>query len=246
MRIVIGLTLGLGLILSVLGYGSHMSGRLLRSDPAVVAANASLTAFAQAPGNSLYEWHCAACHGARGRGDAARGIPDLTDADWLYGNGEVAELEQIITYGIRSRHPKAWNLAIMPGYARAVPSSRDPSMPPLNPQDIRDVVEFLAYAQGGAAQAAGAARGAAIFAGRGGCYDCHGNDAKGDGAIGAPNLTDAVALYGGDRESLVRTVAYGRQGVCPSFIGRITPAGIREVALHVYFFSHPRRSHGDH
>ena len=73
----------------------------------------------------------------------------------------------------------------------------------------------------------------------GGCYDCHAADAKGDPAIGAPNLTAPDALYGGDAESLTMSISYGRHGMCPAWAGRITAAGIRETAIYVYSLSHP-------
>jgi cytochrome c oxidase cbb3-type subunit 3 len=102
------------------------------------------------------------------------------------------------------------------------------------------VVEFLMRRQGRQAQAGAAARGADLFAGHGGCYDCHSIDAKGDSAIGAPNLSDAITLYGdGSRDALQMSIAYGRQGVCPAWINRASAASIRELALYVYSISHP-------
>jgi cytochrome c oxidase cbb3-type subunit 3 len=63
-------------------------------------------------------------------------------------------------------------------------------------------------------------------------------DAKGDSAIGAPNLADRITLYGdGSREALAMSIAYGRHGICPAWIGRMTAAGIREVAVYVYSLS---------
>jgi cytochrome c oxidase cbb3-type subunit 3 len=80
-----------------------------------------------------------------------------------------------------------------------------------------------------------------LFAGPGGCFDCHAPDGKGDPAIGAPNLTDGIALYGdGSRESLSMSITYGRHGVCPAWATRIRPAAIRELAVFVYSLSHPR------
>jgi len=197
--------------------------------------------FARSRGEALFEAHCAACHGARGQADPARGIPDLSDNDWLYGTGSVSDIEQIIKFGIRSHHPKAWNLAIMPAYATARPSIRDDKIPALSPGNIRDLVEFLAREQGRSADAAAAKRGAELFGGVAGCYDCHAADGKGDSSIGAPNLTDRITLYGdGSRESLSMSIAYGRHGMCPAWATRISAAGIREVALFVYSLSHPQ------
>jgi cytochrome c oxidase cbb3-type subunit 3 len=38
---------------------------------------------------------CAACHGPAGTGDRARGVPNLTDGEWLYGSGREAISSQI-------------------------------------------------------------------------------------------------------------------------------------------------------
>ena len=90
------------------------------------------------------------------------------------------------------------------------------------------------------ADAAAAARGAALYTGDAGCYDCHSVDVKGDSAIGAPNLADATTLYGdGSRDALYQSIAYGRQGVCPAWIKKLNAASAREIAVYVYAISHP-------
>jgi cytochrome c oxidase cbb3-type subunit 3 len=229
------------LAIAILAQLSALEGRLLRTDPNAIPSDRALMAFAHSRGEGLFEAHCTACHGPAGEGDPGRGIPVLSDGDWLYGAGSVSDIEQVIKFGIRSYHPKAWNLAIMPAYATARPSPRDAKIPPLSPGNIRDLVEFLLQRQGRSADGAAAARGAEIFAHGGGCFDCHAADAKGDSAIGAPNLTDGITLYGdGSREALALSIAYGRHGICPAWTARISPAGIREVALFVYSLSHPR------
>jgi cytochrome c oxidase cbb3-type subunit 3 len=227
------------LVAAVLVYLSVLEGRLLRADPNAVPGDAALMDFALGRGAALFEAHCAACHGTQGQGDPGRGIPTLNDGDWLYGMGSVSDIEQVVKYGIRSYHPKSWNLAVMPAYATPQPSARDGKIPPLSPANIRDLVEFLIREQGRDADGSAATRGAALFAGAAGCYDCHATDAKGDSAIGAPNLTDGITLYGdGSRESLSMSITYGRHGVCPAWVARIQPAAIRELAVFVYSLSH--------
>jgi len=130
----------------------------------------------------------------------------------------------------------------MPAYAHAVPSPGQP-ITPLAPGEITDLVEFLADLQGDSADRDAVTRGARLFDDRGGCYDCHGHDAAGDPAIGAPNLTDRIWLYGdGSREALTRDIADGREGTCPAWIERLSPAKIREVSLFVYSLSHPKKA----
>ncbi len=230
--------------LSVVGgalfwYRSNEQARLLRADPALLPQDAALMRFAAGRGQSLFVDHCATCHAANGRGDSTRGIPNLTDADWLYGEGVITDIEKVVDYGIRSYNARAWNLAVMPAYARAQPSATETKIPPLPPAGIRDVVEYLLYLQRRPADNAAGMRGAQIYNGVGGCYDCHSADAAGDAAIGAPNLTDHITLYGdGSRQALFNSVAYGHQGICPAWIDRLSAAEIREISVYVYSISH--------
>jgi cytochrome c oxidase cbb3-type subunit 3 len=226
------------IIAAVLLRGVQREGRLLRSDPDAVPGDAAMMNFASERGAAQFTARCSACHGSLGEGDPLRGIPALNDAEWLYGTGLVSDIEQVIKYGIRSYHPRSWNLAAMPAYATARPSARDAKIAPLAPAEIRDLVEFLLREQGQTADRAAAARGAALFAGKGGCYDCHAADGRGDPAIGAPNLTDRITLYGdGSRTALAMSIAYGRHGMCPGWITRMRPAEVRETALFVHSLS---------
>lgn len=219
----------------------RIEAQLLRADPAVLPKEAGLMSYAGQRGRSIFGQNCASCHGSNGQGDSTRGIPNLRDGDWLYGMGSLSDIEQVVNYGIRSYHPKTWNLAIMPAYGTLHPSPRDSKIPSLSPANIRDLVSFLLYrqghssAQGKAADVRGIARGAALFSDVGGCYDCHGPDGEGDPAIGAPNLTDRITLYGdGGPEALTQSITYGRAGVCPAWITVLGPVGVREVAVYVY------------
>ena len=240
MRFLVVLIMASLLVAAVFAADSYAARQLLRADPDALPGDAMLLRFAVRRGRPLFEARCAACHGASGTGDTVNGVPNLTDTDWLYGTGRPAEIEKVIDYGIRSRNPKAWNLAIMPAYARPQPNPGDKNIQPLTPGDIGDVIEFLMRQQGRPADAVAVSRGAALFTGHGGCYDCHSLDAKGDSAIGAPNLSDAITLYGdGSRGALYMSIAYGRQGVCPAWITRASAASIRELALYVYSISHP-------
>jgi len=240
MRFVVILALACLLIAAIFAADGHAERRLLRADPDLLPADALLLRFAVGRGRPLFMARCAACHGPAGLGDPARGVPDLADDDWLYGTGRVSEIEKVVDYGIRSRNPKALNFVIMPAYARPQPNPADKNISSLSPGEIDDLIEFLLQRQRRQADATAAARGASLFAGHAGCYDCHSIDAEGDSAIGAPNLVDATTLYGdGGREALHMSIAYGRQGACPAWIRRINAAGIRELALYVYSISHP-------
>jgi cytochrome c oxidase cbb3-type subunit 3 len=242
------LALALALVL-VVGGGALWNGaaeaRLVSADPDSTAGDPSLARFAAPRGARLFRSHCSSCHGSEGRGDYARGAPDLTDHDWLYGEGRVSDIERVVQYGIRMPLPKSWNAAEMPAYARPLPYPREPALKALKPAEIEDVVAFLRRVEGQPADAMAVARGGEIFHGRGGCYDCHTNDAGGDTAIGAPNLTDRIFLYGDNSAGALReSIAYGRAGLCPGWKGKLSAPQIREVAIYVHNLALPGATAG--
>jgi len=229
------LAVGAGVLL----WRAHMDRRLLRAEPDAIAAQPDLERYALARGEPAYRSNCTTCHGADLKGDRVRGVPNLVDHDWLYGSGEVAEIQQTITYGVRSGSPKSRSLAVMPAFAHPDPGGRE-KVNPLSPAEINDLIDYLFSIEGHAADPAAAARGEALYSDKGVCYDCHSRDAQGDQAIGAPNLADAVWLYGdGSRDAVFRSIAQGRAGACPAFEHRLPPAALRAVAVFVHHRAHP-------
>jgi cytochrome c oxidase cbb3-type subunit 3 len=107
----------------------------------------------------------------------------------------------------------------MPAFGRDGILSRD---------DIRAVV---AYVRSLPAGASADDPGAALFADN--CASCHGEDAKGMADLGAPNLTDAAWIYGGDAQTLFQTVHDGRQGWMPAWENRLPPVDRKILALYL-------------
>ncbi len=207
--------------------------RLLVADPDAIAQNAELHAWATTRGRAAYEAHCASCHGSHMTGDSSRGIPNLADRDWLYGTGRVGEIERIILYGIRSGNPKGWDLAVMPAFATANPNTFY-KMEPLDPREVADTAAYVYSLRHQPSDPQAVARGDTVFHAKGFCFDCHGGSARGDSAIGAPDLTDAVWLYGdGSLQSITDTIAHGLAGICPEWIGRLRPDTIRSIAVYL-------------
>jgi cytochrome c oxidase cbb3-type subunit III len=231
-------------ILVIAGGTTYLAGqaalraRLMRADPDAVVQDSELVRFAIAYAQPAYDERCASCHGDRLQGDRRNGVPDLTRPAWLYGEGRLAQIEHTILHGIRSGDPKGWNLADMPAFAQAEPYKRY-KIPPLEPAEIRDVIEFLLATGGKPGDRAAADRGAKIFAVKGQCFDCHSPDAQGDAAIGAPNLIDDIWLYGsGSREDIYDSIARGRSGICPAWAQELSPVMVRALAVLVYAASH--------
>jgi cytochrome c oxidase cbb3-type subunit III len=201
-----------------------------------IPGDPELMSYALARGASAYVEHCASCHGVHLEGDPTNAVPNLADNDWLYGTGRVREIERVILYGIRSGNSKGWDLAHMPAFATEHPYNLY-AIAPLRPDAIDDVTTYVLSFQQPQADAAAVARGRQIFqdADRGNCVDCHGSDAKGDAAIGAPDLTDRIWLRGdGSRESVEASIAHGLDGRCPAWVAQLSPVTIRALAVYVH------------
>jgi cytochrome c oxidase cbb3-type subunit 3 len=213
-------------------HASSLEARLVRALPGEIATDPELVEFAQSVAPPVYREHCAVCHGPALGGERARGAPNLADDRWLYGTGTIYEIEQTVLYGIRSGHPKSHNLTDMPGLGRTGQ---------LTQQDVRDVVEYILAISKQPHDATAVERGRAIFAGAGVCYDCHGGDALGISDYGTPALTGlgGAWLYGGERETLYKSVWDGRHGSCPAWVGTLSFVQIRALAV----FLHGKSQH---
>lgn len=211
---------------------NRFEAQLLRADPDALPPELLQAAIAR--GSAIFQDNCAACHGEGAQGDASLGVPNLTDRDWLYGTGRVSEIAQTIRYGIRGQDPRGRKLADMPAFSHAKSYARE-NLPPLSPDDIKDVVQFLMHLEGRAAEADAAARGDRIFHTRGGCWDCHGQDGRGDNEVGSPNLADRIWLYGdGSPADIFRSIADGHAGMCPAWVNRLSESEILETAAYVW------------
>ncbi len=211
---------------------------LLTADADLTPANPRLSALAQKIATPVFHARCAGCHGDNLQGDRAKGVPNLTAGHWLYGFGEVSEIERTITYGIRSGRPKHWDLASMPAFGTATPYAKY-HIEPLKPDEIRELAEYIVSLSGKTADHDTAARGHALYMGRGLCFDCHAENAGGDPAVGAPSLTGETWLYGdGTRDDLFQSIAHGHAGVCPGWTGQADATAIRALAVYIYTRTH--------
>ncbi len=197
---------------------------------------------ALALGKKTYGENCAECHGQDLKGVVGKHAPDLSDRATLYGSDNVdagpnqifaSDIESIVRYGIRADHPKTRKLAVMPSFSGRGPK-QEGGYPTLSDHQIADLAEYLTSLQGQKHEAAATARGKALFGKGGGCFDCHGMDAKGDPSIGSADLSSTKYLYGNDRLSIAASIHDGRQGLMPSYEGKLAPARIKAVSYYLF------------
>lgn len=189
--------------------------------PEQIKADPTLFQIAMAQGKAAFGDNCAACHGVGGAG--AKGYPNLNDDDWLWG-GSLPAIQQTIRHGIRVAGDNDTRVSQMPAFGRD-------SM--LKREEITAVASHVRELAGLSTEPkADLVLGRKVFADN--CAACHGPAGKGNPELGAPNLTDAISLYGMDMASLTETVSNSRNGVMPAWAGRLDETTIKALTVYVH------------
>jgi cytochrome c oxidase cbb3-type subunit 3 len=185
-----------------------------------IMADPQLLDFARAQGRVTFRDNCAACHGAGGGG--GRGYPNLNDDDWLFG-GKIEEIAQTIRHGSHADDDKG-HLLKMPAFGRDGMLKR---------AEIDTAADYVRSLSGLPVDPkADLAGGRKIFLET--CASCHGPEGRGNREMGAPNLTDAIWLYGSDKQTIVDGLWNGRGSVMPAWGGRLDETAIKAVAVYVH------------
>jgi cytochrome c oxidase cbb3-type subunit 3 len=180
----------------------------------------ALRTFAVAQGKAAFGDNCAPCHGSGASG--SKGYPNLNDDDWLWG-GTLDEILKTISFGARSGHSEAHE-SQMPAFGRDGLLKRD---------EIATVANYVRSLAGLSTRpGTDLAVGKKLFADN--CTVCHGDDARGKQELGAPNLTDAIWLYGTDEATIVDVIANSRASVMPAWAGRLDPATIKALTVYIH------------
>ncbi len=178
-----------------------------------------LLTFARAQGKAAFGDNCAPCHGTGGGGSKA--FPNLVDDDWLWGKGTLDDIQATITHGIRSTDPDT-RQGNMPAFGDGVLKATEISW-------VADYVRSLSNLSVDAG--ADLKAGQKVFAEN--CAACHGDNAKGNQELGAPNLTDQIWLYGSDKVTIVEGIAKGRGALMPNWGDRLDAGTIKALAVYV-------------
>ena len=199
-----------------------MRERLVAADLAEITADPELLQFANSAGAAVFRTNCSQCHGSGAAGVQATGYPNLLDDDWIWG-GAMEDIHTTIVHGIRNTTDDDARYSMMPAFG--VDGL-------LEAPQIDAVVQHVLAISGQDHDAALAAEGATVFAEN--CAACHTEAGTGDRTQGAPNLTDAIWLYGGSVDDLTYTINNARFGVMPNWNQRLSEADIRSVAVYVH------------
>jgi cytochrome c oxidase cbb3-type subunit 3 len=163
-------------------------------------------------GKRLYLTYCMQCHGADAHG--AKGFPNLADHDWLWG-GEPERIKETILGG---------RYGVMPTHAD------------LGDETIRNLANYVRSLSGLPGDPVRVAKGREAFKASD-CTACHGVDAKGNQALGTPNLTDKIWLYGASEATIIETITKGRNNQMPAWEEFLGQGKVHLLAAYVYSLS---------
>lgn len=163
-------------------------------------------------GQRLYLTYCMQCHGATAEG--AKGFPNLTDNDWLYG-GSPEKIKETLNKGRQG---------MMPAFGAA-----------FGEEKVKDVANYVLQLAGRKHNELRAQRGSTTY--QQVCIACHGAEGKGNQDIGAPNLTDNVWLYGSAETTIIETITNGRDNVMPNWQAFLGDAKVHLLTSYVYGLS---------
>ena len=170
---------------------------------------------AMAIGERLFLNNCAQCHGSDAKGN--KGIPNLTDNDWIHG-GSPEKIRETITKG---------RIGNMPPMVAAIGNTQE---------DVKAVANYVLSLSNSKHDAALAEKGKEKFVTV--CAACHGPEGKGNQDIGAPNLTDNIWLHGSGEAAIMAMVNNGKVNQMPAQEKRLTEGQIYVLASYVWGLSH--------
>lgn len=185
-----------------------------------ILADQEVRPFASNAGASLFRVNCTQCHGSGAQGSA--GFPNLNDDSWIWG-GTPEQIELTIAHGIRDATNDQSRLSLMPAFGKDGL---------LNDDQIGQATEFVLSLAGLEHDAGKAGTGAQVYSDN--CASCHGVRGEGNLELGAPQLNDAIWLYGGSRAEITRQVREPRHGMMPGWLARLGETEVKELAVYVH------------
>lgn len=198
---------------------AQFESQIASADLESIRADEQLARFAVAGGKSAYKVYCSQCHGSGAQGGP--GYPNLNDDDWLWG-GDLENIYTSIRHGIRNGEDDDARESQMPAFGDGV----------LERDEIRQVTQFVLQISGQDHVGELALNGAVLFADN--CAACHGEYGRGGRELGAPNLADAVSLYGNTAQTITAQLSSPKHGVMPAWQTRLSDETIKQLAVYVH------------
>ena len=181
----------------------EIEAQLAAADLTTVEPGSDIYSYGMNYGKATFATYCSQCHGSGAAG--AKGYPNLLDNDWLWG-GDIETIAYSVRHGVRNTEDEDnAHYSEMPAFGDDY----------LEDAEIADVVAYAMSLSGLEGAEGDLEAGAVVFEDN--CAACHMEDGSGDRSQGAPNLTDAIWLYGKSAEQIQHSVETGPFGVMPAW-----------------------------
>jgi cytochrome c oxidase cbb3-type subunit III len=196
-----------------------MNAKIAASDIKAILADEQLRAFAVSAGSSIFKVNCVQCHGSGAAGGP--GYPNLNDDSWIWG-GKPEQVQLTIAHGVRADND---------------PDTRNNMMPAFGKDNllafgqISQVANHVFKLAGLEHDTTLATAGATVFTEN--CASCHGEKGEGNQDLGAPQLNDAIWLYGNTPELIIAQIKVPRHGMMPSWQARLSDSKIKQLTAYV-------------
>lgn len=183
-----------------------------------ILADDTLRQTAIQAGAAAFRVNCVQCHGSGAAGGA--GYPNLNDDDWLWG-GKPEQIEYTIAHGIRAAGDPDTHQSEMPAFADM-----------LDREQIASVAAFVVSLSGKTRNPDLVEKGKTVFAEN--CAACHGDDARGNQEMGAPNLADAIWLKTRGEDGVIAQVKAPKHGMMPAWGVRLGDTAVKELTVFIH------------
>ena len=188
------------------------------SEVAEILADDEMRQFSIAAGGSAFKVYCSQCHGSGAQGGP--GYPNLNDDAWIWG-GDIDAIHATIAHGVRFDTDEDTRISDMPAFGDILESD-----------EIRQVSAYVKSLTGTPSDTALVEPGKVVYEDN--CAVCHGDDAAGMAELGAPNLADAIWLYGDSEADIITQVSQPKHGVMPAWQARLGEAGVKQLSVYVH------------
>lgn len=192
--------------------------RIANTDLEVIRTDQELFRYATAGGESLYKVLCTQCHGSGAQG--ALGYPNLNDDDWIWG-GDLEAIYTTIAHGVRNDVDDEARFSEMPNFGEILKKS-----------ELTAVANYVRQLSNQEHNSALATKGTDLFMEN--CAACHADNGKGDRDQGAPNLSDALWLYGGNTDQIGAQITKPKHGVMPPWLDKLGEAKIKQLTIYIH------------
>lgn len=183
-----------------------------------IIADENLYRFARSAGDAAFKINCVQCHGSGAQGSP--GYPNLNDDDWIWG-GDIESIHHTIAHGVRFAGDEETHISEMPPFGDMLESP-----------EIRQIAAYVASFTRDPSNSALADAGRELYADN--CAACHAEDGTGEPTMGAPNLADAIWLYGSTEAEIATQIRKPQHGVMPAWQARLGEVTVKQLAVYVY------------